>query len=388
MAETLKAVVIGAGILGSQYAELLHAHAGVTLAAVADLRIETAEHVASASGARAYADYGDMLRVERPDLVIVATPDPLHREPVLTALECGAPYIIQEKPLATTHEDAEAICEAVERHRARLFVNYANRAAPLDMATHYVLQHGLLGEPVYGESRLDDHISVPTRLWGARTRDWAAGSSPAHFLLSHVVDLLRWYMAPAEVTEVYAVTRRRVLLNTPDLYDAFLTFDSGLVVRVKAEWIKHMDELVEFYSCFSGAEGTLIYNKLGGFGTEAGWRANIAGRVTPDEIRAHQAELLSRGINVSVLLHRTAPGANTLTAADAEPRTALEYRGACGGRALALVEHCLAAIAEDTLQPTSWRGWGPLPTHLDGLTQTRIVAAIVQSAESEQPVLL
>ena len=118
-----------------------------------------------------------------------------------------------------TVEDAEAICEAVERQRARLFVNYANRASSLDMATHYVLRQGLLGRVAYGEARLDDNISVPRRLWGGRSQEWAQGSSTAHFLLPHVVDLLRWHFSPAEVKEVYAVmplaparVRRRVVL--------------------------------------------------------------------------------------------------------------------------------------------------------------------------------
>ncbi|MEZ4611322.1 MAG: hypothetical protein R2838_13965 [Caldilineaceae bacterium] len=48
----------------------------------------------------------------------------------------------------------------------------------------------------------------------------------------------------------------------------FLTFDSGLKVRVKAEWIKHMDGIVEYYTSISGDEGTVIYNKRPGFGVQ------------------------------------------------------------------------------------------------------------------------
>ncbi|MBC7317025.1 MAG: Gfo/Idh/MocA family oxidoreductase, partial [Chloroflexi bacterium] len=220
--------------------------------------------LANQVGAQAFTRYEEMLATCKPDLVVVATPDPLHRAPSVAALEAGVPNIIQEKPLATTLEDAEAIYNLVEQRRARFFVNYANRAAPMDIATCHVIREGLLGKVVYGESRLDDNISVPTQMWGDRTREWAGGSSTAHFLLSHVVDLLRWYFSPAEVREVYAISQHEVLGYTPDVYDAYLTFDSSLKVRVKAEWIKHIDELVEFYMCFSGSEGTLIYNKRGG----------------------------------------------------------------------------------------------------------------------------
>jgi predicted dehydrogenase len=227
--------IIGLGILGEQYTNTLMEHPATQVVAVADVRGDAAERCAARAGAQPYHDYREMLRDHALDLVIVATPDPLHRDPTLAALEAGVPNIIQEKPLAVTTEDALAICEAVERRRARLFVNYANRGNAGDIADHYVIRTGLLGRVVYGEARLDDNIIVPTGLWGERSREWASGSSTAHFLLSHVVDLLRWYFAPAEVKEVYAITQAQVLGFTPDLYDAFLTFDSGLKVRVKAE---------------------------------------------------------------------------------------------------------------------------------------------------------
>ncbi|MBC7240189.1 MAG: Gfo/Idh/MocA family oxidoreductase, partial [Chloroflexi bacterium] len=186
----LKAGVIGAGILGTQHATYL-AKRGVQVAAIVDVRREAAERLANQVGAQAFTRYEEMLATCKPDLVVVATPDPLHRAPSVAALEAGVPNIIQEKPLATTLEDAEAIYNLVEQRRARFFVNYANRAAPMDIATCHVIREGLLGKVVYGESRLDDNISVPTQMWGNRTREWAGGSSTAHFLLSHVVDLLR-----------------------------------------------------------------------------------------------------------------------------------------------------------------------------------------------------
>jgi hypothetical protein len=39
------------------------------------------------------------------------------------------------------------------------------------------------------------------------------------------------------------------------------------------------------------------------------------------------------------------------------------------------------AILEDTLTPSSWQGYGPLPSGIDGLRQTQVVCAIVASAQ-------
>jgi predicted dehydrogenase len=382
MAAQLRAGVVGAGILGSQHAAYLYERADAKLVAVADVRLATAQQVAGKLGAAAYTTVQEMLAAQRLDLVVVATPDPLHREPSMAALEAGVPNIIQEKPLATTLADAEAIYEQVERRGARFFVNYANRAAPLDIATAWVIRDGLLGEVVYGESRLDDNITVPTEMWGTRTKDWAAGSSTAHFLLSHVVDLMRWFLAPDDITEVYAIQQQRVLGYTPDLYDAFLTFRSGCKIRVKAEWIKYIDELVEFYLCFSGAEGTLIYNKRGGFGTAPGWRANLAAAVDAHGLTRMQDKLLAKGVNVAAKIHRPSPTTGNLSAGGEKTMHSLEYNGLGYGHPMALVGCFLDAIAADTLKPGSWSGPGPLPTHCDGLAQTRVVAAIVESAQT------
>ncbi|UCC63526.1 MAG: Gfo/Idh/MocA family oxidoreductase [Anaerolineae bacterium] len=387
MSAQLKAGVIGLGILGSQHAQFLDDQPEVEVTAVADIRRDKAEAVSGHIGAQPYTDYERMLNEHRLDIAVVATPDPLHRDPVLAAIKTGVPTVIEEKPMATAVADAEEMLEAAERAGARIFLCFSNRGSPLDRATYYVIRQGLLGEIVYGEMRLDDNICVPTQMWGARSHEWAAGSSTAHFLLSHVVDFLRWVLAPAEVTHVYAISQQKVLGYTPDLYDAFLTFDNSAKFRVKAEWVKHIDGLVEFALSFSGSEGTLTYIKRPGFGEVEGWRANVSDRITNQALLAHQEKLLAQGINLRALLHRPSPTAGELKAGGGELKRGLE--------ALALPQDWwrlprgfIDAVLEDTLTPSSWAEYGPLPTGVDGLRQTQIVCAIVESAERGQAIEL
>lgn len=383
----LRSGVIGLGILGSQHVEFLAAHPQVEVAAVADIRRDQAEAIAVTAGAEPYTDYTRMLAEHNLDLVVVATPDPLHKEPVIAAVRAGVPNVLQEKPMATSVSDAEEMLEAAEAARAHIFINYANRGSAFDRATYQVLRRGLIGDVVYGEIHLDDNISVPTQMWGDRTREWVSGSSTAQFLLSHVVDLLRWLLEPAEVREVYAIAQRKVLGYTPDLYDAYLVFDNGAKLRVKAEWIKHIDGLVEFGISFSGSEGSLFYIKRPGFGQVEGWRANVSDGITTEALLSLQQELLAEGINVRALLHHPDPTAGKLKAGGGGLKRGLEaftlpqdwWRVARG---------FVDAILEGTLTPSSWKGYGPLPTGIDGLRQTQVVSAIVASAERREPVVL
>ena len=147
MSAQLRAGVIGLGILGSQHADFLHNRPEVEVVAVADLIGERAQEVGSRVGAQPYTDVGCLFQEHRLDLAVVATPDPLHRAPVLSAIRAGTPTIIQEKPMATTVADAEAMLDAAEKAGARIFVHFANRGSDMDRATYYVLQQGLLGLP-------------------------------------------------------------------------------------------------------------------------------------------------------------------------------------------------------------------------------------------------
>jgi predicted dehydrogenase len=376
----LKAGVVGLGILGSQYTTFLDEQPETQVAGVADIRSEVAHEVGAPVGATPYDDYARMFQEQTLDLAVIATPDPLHRDPVMAAIEAGVPVVIQEKPMATTVEDAEVMLEAAEEAGSWIFVNYANRGAALSRAMYYVIREGLLGEVVYGEIHLDDNISVPRKLWGDRSREWAAGSSTAHFLLSHVVDLLHWMMAPSEITDVYAISQQRVLGYTPDLYDAFLTFDNGAKFRVKAEWIKHINGLVEFALDFSGSEGSMRYIKHAGFGEAEGWWANLSEDVTTEALFKHQKALSDQDIDVRAQVQPGRSTAAAVSSSEIGPRVSLEA-DALPADAWRLVRGFVDAVLEDTLTPSSWQRYGPLPTGVDGLRQTQVVGAIVRSAE-------
>ena len=93
MTGKLKAGVIGVGILGGQHADFYHRNPDVELAGLADARIEVAEAKAAETGARAYGSAEEMVERERPDVVSIATPDPLHRAPFLAAMEAIRPLM-------------------------------------------------------------------------------------------------------------------------------------------------------------------------------------------------------------------------------------------------------------------------------------------------------
>lgn len=75
---------------------------------------------------KGYTDWQAMLDQEELDAVMVCTPDHLHVEPTLAALERGL-HVFVEKPLALTYCDAQRMVQAAERAGRVLMVGYNAR---------------------------------------------------------------------------------------------------------------------------------------------------------------------------------------------------------------------------------------------------------------------
>jgi predicted dehydrogenase len=227
--------VIGTGLWGEVHAEIYSSHPQAALVAVCDNDRARAERVASAYGARrVYADFRELAADSEIDAVAVVTPDFAHREPIVAAARAGK-HVITEKPLATTLEDAEAVAEAVRSAGVRFMVDFHTRWNPPIVVARRDIEEGSLGTIVSAYFRLNDTISVPTEMLS-----WAKRSSILWFLGSHTVDTLR-YLFQDEVEKVYSVSRSVVLrgrgLDVPDLYQTVLHFRSGIVATTENHWI-------------------------------------------------------------------------------------------------------------------------------------------------------
>lgn len=230
----LQVAVIGAGIYGQNHLNAYKWNPNANLVAICDKNAEVAERAAREYGAKAYTNMEEMLQKESIDAVSIATPDPYHKEPVLTAIRYGKDVLV-EKPLATTSTDAYAIIQAAEEKGVRVMVDYHKRWDPASVAVKNKLEEKESGKPIRGYMRMDNIYDVAEN-W----LTWSGDSSPVHFVGTHCYDLIRWYMG-CEVTEVYAVGHKGILqakgIDTYDTITAHLTFENGCTWTVENAWI-------------------------------------------------------------------------------------------------------------------------------------------------------
>ena len=269
--DTIKRVgIIGMGMLGTSHAKVVLEHPVMKLCAVCDTyEQKTKELTNKHPEIKSYTDFMAMLHEEKLDIIIVATQDPYHKEPLLAAIGAGIKQIICEKPLTTTLEDAEEVKKAAEEAGASIYLCFMLRMSTLNRAFRLLVRGGYLGKLLHGEFVNDDSYFVPTEYWGERSSQWAKTSSPIQFLFSHTVDCLRYFFAPNEITKVYALGKQEGTGSACDYCEALLSWSDDSVVRIKTDWMRKIATLVETYGVYTFEDAGVIHRSTDAGGGES-----------------------------------------------------------------------------------------------------------------------
>ena len=226
--------VIGCGTWGDAHAEIYASEPDTKLVAVCDHDEARVKSLAEKYGCRHFTNYRDMLRNDEIKAVGVVTPDFAHADPVVAAAEAGK-HVLVEKPLATTWEDVRRIVRAAKKADVQIMVDFHNRWNPPVFRIKRDLEGGEPGKVIHAYCRLSDTIYVPTEMLS-----WAAQSSILWFLGSHSLDTLTWLIG-SKVKRVYAVSSEGILtargVNVPDVYQATLEYENGAIAQMENGWI-------------------------------------------------------------------------------------------------------------------------------------------------------
>ncbi|MHA1665092.1 MAG: Gfo/Idh/MocA family protein, partial [Candidatus Njordarchaeales archaeon] len=236
MKKFLKVGVIGVGTQGENHIKSYQSFRNVRIEAIADLKEERVKKIAERYNIKNwYTDYEEMLELSDLDAVSIVTPDFLHKEPALAAINAGK-HVLIEKPLATTVQDAEAIVNAAKKMGVKLMVCFISRWRASVLAAKEFIDKGELGNPVYAYARINDTIYVPTKMLAT----WSSKTSLPFWLMSHTIDRVRW-LFNSEIKRVYAISSSSVLvkkgITSPDLFHATLEFENGALGAFESCWI-------------------------------------------------------------------------------------------------------------------------------------------------------
>ena len=230
--------VIGGGIWGNYHllaAKHLENEGKAQLVALATRTEVSASKQSVAFSIPGYTDYRRMIDEQDLDAVTICTPDHLHREMTLYALERGK-HVLVEKPMDLTTRGCREMVDLAEREGLLLQVDYHKRYDPYNIDLHQKVRGGKIGEPYYAYAYMEDKIIVPTQ-W---LKAWAAESTPFWFIGVHKYDLVRW-ITGREAIAVFAHGRKGKLtslgIDTYDAVSACIEMEGGLTCTVDVNWI-------------------------------------------------------------------------------------------------------------------------------------------------------
>src|SRR5262245_8573660 len=121
--------IIGAGHMGTLHAKNLIADQRTHIVGVVDVNQDKAEALAQLCQAQSFPSTQALLETGV-EAVYVCTPNTLHTEAVLAALQHHV-HVFSEKPMATTRSEARQILEASRTSRACYQIGHNRRFAPV-----------------------------------------------------------------------------------------------------------------------------------------------------------------------------------------------------------------------------------------------------------------
>ena len=262
----MKYALIGCGRVSPNHLKAARANE-FDICAFCDIRFENIDDMlirtdltADYADVPRYADWNEMLRTEKPEMVSIALPSGLHVAAALDCIAAGVHTLI-EKPMAMSLADADKIIAATEESGVVVGVCHQNRFNVAVQKMRSAIDAGWLGQLSHGAitvrwSRGEGYYAQAD--WRGK---WESDGGTLMNQCIHGIDLLRW-MLGGDLTEVYGFTERRQhpYIEAEDVGVAVLKFANGAVATVEGTVNCTEIDLEEHLSVF-GSTGMI---KLGG----------------------------------------------------------------------------------------------------------------------------
>jgi levoglucosan dehydrogenase len=245
MTKSLKIGVVGAGYIAGVHSAAYVTARGtfpdlppVELRRVVDVDIERAATLASSWGwSEQASDWRAITRADDVDIVDICTPNDLHVEIALDALDHGK-HVICEKPLAADADAARTMAEVARGSDRLAQVCFYYRTWPAIAWAGQLVREGTIGKPLHLRAwMLQDYAAAAHRGLGWRATSHSGGAGALDDLGSHILDIARHLVG--EISAVQAMCHTTVDRGPIALIDAasiLAEFSSGATGVIEASW--------------------------------------------------------------------------------------------------------------------------------------------------------
>ena len=215
-----KLAIVGYGGQGAWHASWAQKSDVVELSGIYDIS-EKRVNAAIDNNIRVYSSLSELLSDSEVEIVLCATPNDVHKEIVISALNAKK-HVICEKPVALSVSDFDDMVATANKNRV-LFTVHQNRRWDVDyLAIKSIIASGEIGDTINIESRIHGSRGIPSdwrchkQYGGGMILDWGV----------HLIDQMLT-LIPEKVVGLYCETTNITTSEVDDGFKLSLTFDSG-----------------------------------------------------------------------------------------------------------------------------------------------------------------
>ena len=266
--DVIRMGVIGTGDRGEWECYILKETPGIDVVACCDILPDHLQNGLNQSvkGAKGYSDYRKLLEQKDIDAVLIATPQNLHYQMAVDAIQAGK-HIVCEKTLTLTTADALSLSKIVKNSKSVFQVGYQWQSSPLFNRIIEMVQDGELGQITHvrcnynrntnWRTKLDDP-SLERLLNWRMYREYSGGLMAE--LCSHHINITNWMLGalPVKITGFGGIDYWKDGRETYDNVNTIFEYPGG----VKASFQAITTNAFENVSVvIMGTEGTIVIEK-------------------------------------------------------------------------------------------------------------------------------
>jgi len=229
----MKVGIVGAGLIGQKRAEAAK-KAGLNIAMIADINLESAQKLANTYNAKAVSDYKELTNSKEINIVVICAIHNVLAEITIDAIN-NKKHVLVEKPAAINSAEFNKIKEAMKNNpEVKVKVGYNHRFHPMIKKAKQMVNEGKIGEPIFIRARYGHGGRI------GYEKEWRANKelSGGGELLdqgSHIIDLSRWFLGDFNEVKGFCETYFWDM-KVEDNAFALLKTKEGKIASLHASW--------------------------------------------------------------------------------------------------------------------------------------------------------
>jgi len=278
-------------------------HPDCEIIAVCDANEQALNTAAEQFGVKyKFTDFKKMLTMAEIDVVDICTPNYLHAEPAILALNSGK-HVMVEKPMAMNAVEGEAMCQAAQKAGKKLMVAQNCRFGSEAQTLKRFIDAGEMGEVYYARVQALRRRGIPG--WGVFTQKDKQGGGPLIDIGVHALDLTLWLMGHPKPTAASGLcytkfgTRPGLVglfgkwdhtnYTVEDFATGLIRFDNGASLVIESSFAANIEKDV-FNTALFGTEGGCEWNPIKIFKEEHQTLLDVTPVFLP-KVNTHEAEV-------------------------------------------------------------------------------------------------